>query len=136
MSNDTLRLAHRYAALIDDRRFDELETIMLPSIRITGPGYTMSTLVEVCQGMNRLHEYRSTFHFVGNQLGEWVGADEWRGETYCIASHVYERDGQEWKLDMAIRYQDVIVRERGELFFAERELRLSWVQDLPLGMAG
>ncbi len=134
MSNDTLRLAHRYATLIDDRRLDELGTIMLPTIRITGPGYAMNSLAEVRRGMELLHQYRSTFHFVGNQLGEWVGTDEWRGETYCIASHVYARDAADWKLDMAIRYRDVIVRERGELFFAERELRLAWTQDLPLSL--
>lgn len=135
MSHDTLRLAHRYASLIDDRRFDELGTIMLPSIRISGPGYAMVTLDEVQRSMEQLRQYQSTFHFVGNQLGEWVGTDEWRGETYCIASHVYLRDDASWKLDMAIRYRDRIVRERGELFFAERELRLAWSQDLPLGMA-
>ena len=51
MSNDTLDLAFRYAALIDDRRLDELHTIMLPSIRISGPGYVMDTLPEVERGM-------------------------------------------------------------------------------------
>lgn len=134
MSNDTLQLAHRYASLIDDRRFDQLGTIMLPSIRILGPGYAMTTLEEVCSGMERLRQYQSTFHFVGNQLGEWLGANEWHGETYCIASHVYAHEAAQWKLDMAIRYRDVIVRERGGLFFAQRELRLAWSQDLPLGM--
>lgn len=134
MNDDTLLLAHRYAKLVDDRRFDELETILLPSIRISGPGYDMVTLDEVRRGMERLQQFQHTFHFVGNQLGEWLDADEWRGETYCIASHVYQREAGAWKLDMAIRYQDRIVRQRGGLFFAERELRLAWTQDLPLTM--
>ncbi len=135
MSNDTLDLACRYAALIDDRRLDELHTIMLPSIRITGPGYVMDTLPEVERGMELLRQYDRTFHMVGNQLGAWSGDGVWSGETYCIASHVYQRDGAEWKLDMAIRYQDRIVRHDGGLRFASRELRLAWVQDLPLTMA-
>nr|MBP7910719.1 nuclear transport factor 2 family protein [Pseudomonadales bacterium] len=135
MSNDTLDLACRYAALIDDRRLDELHTIMLPSIRITGPGYVMDTLPEVERGMELLRQYDRTFHMVGNQLGAWGDDCVWSGETYCIASHVYQRDGAEWKLDMAIRYQDRIVRHDGGLRFASRELRLAWVQDLPLTMA-
>jgi len=134
MSNDTLNLAFRYAALIDDRRLDQLHTIMLPSIRISGPGYVMDTLPEVERGMELLRQYDRTFHLVGNQLGDWVETDVWSGETYCIASHVYQRDGAEWKLDMAIRYQDRIVRHEGELRFAARDLRLAWVQDLPLTM--
>ena len=135
MSHDTLGLAFRYAALIDDRRLDQLHTIMLPSIRISGPGYVMDTLPEVERGMELLRQYDRTFHMVGNQLGDWGDDGVWSGETYCIASHVYQRDGVEWKLDMAIRYQDRIVRHDGGLRFASRELRLAWVQDLPLTMA-
>jgi hypothetical protein len=135
MSNDTLNLAFRYAALIDDRRLDQLHTIMLPTIRISGPGYVMDTLPEVERGMELLRQYDRTFHMVGNQLGAWGDDGVWSGETYCIASHVYQRDGVEWKLDMAIRYQDRIVRQDDGLRFAARELRLAWVQDLPLTMA-
>ena len=135
MSNQTLALAYRYAALIDDRRLDELHTIMLPSIRITGPGYVMDTLPEVERGMELLRQYDRTFHMVGNQLGSWGDDGVWSGETYCIASHVYQREGAEWKLDMAIRYQDRIVRREDRLLFAARELRLAWVQDLPLTLA-
>jgi hypothetical protein len=95
----------------------------------------MDTLPEVERGMELLRQYERTFHMVGNQLGAWGGDGVWSGETYCIASHVYQRDGAEWKLDMAIRYQDRIVRHDGGLRFASRELRLAWVQDLPLTMA-
>ena len=136
MSDDTLRLACRYAMLIDDRRFDELGSIMLPSIRITDPGFpAMNGLAEVQSGMEKIREYDRTFHMVGNQLGEWGADGVWSGETYCIASHVYRRDGAEWKLDMAIRYQDRIVRQQDGLRFAARELRLAWMQDLPLTLA-
>jgi len=134
MAQDTLELAHRYARLVDDRRFDELHRVLLPSIRISGPGYVMQGLAEVQGGMQILRNYERTFHFVGNQLGEWSG-DAWSGETYCIASHVHLRDGAEWKLDMAIRYQDRIERGADGLRFAARELRLAWLQDLPLALA-
>ena len=133
---ETLALAHRYARIVDDRAFDRFATIMLPEARISGPGYSMDGLPAILQGMQKLLEFDRTFHLVGNQLGEWQDAQLWVGETYCLASHVYPRDGAEWKLDMAIRYQDRIVRHAGELRFASRELRLAWVQDLPLALAG
>ena len=135
MTTDTLTLACRYARIVDDRLFDQFAQIMLPDMRISGPGYVMEGLPAILQGMQKLLEFDRTFHLVGNQLGEWESADTWVGETYCVASHVYPRDGAEWKLDMAIRYQDRIVRQPDGLRFASRELRLAWVQDLPLVMA-
>jgi hypothetical protein len=135
MAEDTLELAHRYAQLVDDRRFDELHRVLAPEIRISGPGYVMQGLAEVQGGMEILRRYERTFHFVGNQLGQWDAENAWSGETYCIASHVYRRDGAEWKLDMAIRYQDRIERANGGLRFIARELRLAWLQDLPLALA-
>ncbi|MFM7272311.1 MAG: nuclear transport factor 2 family protein [Gammaproteobacteria bacterium] len=133
---ETLALAHRYARIVDDRAFDQFAAIMLPGTRISGPGYSMDGLPAILQGMQKLLEFDRTFHLVGNQLGEWQDAQLWVGETYCLASHVYPRDGVEWKLDMAIRYQDRIVRHEGGLRFASRELRLAWVQDLPLTLPG
>jgi hypothetical protein len=135
MTQDTLTLAHRYAQLVDDRRFDALHTVLAADARISGPGYVMDGLPVILVGMQKLNEYDRTFHLVGNQLGEWIDADAWTGETYCIASHVYARAGAEWKLDMAIRYQDRIERRPEGLRFVARELRLAWVQDLPLTQA-
>ena len=134
MTDETLALAHRYAQLVDDRRFEELHEVLAPEIRISGRGYEMQGLLEVQGGFELLRQYERTFHFVGNQLGRWDNALAWSGETYCIASHVYRRDGAEWKLDMAIRYQDRIERRAEGLRFVARELRLAWVQDLPLTM--
>jgi hypothetical protein len=133
MHHDTLALAHLYARLVDDRCFEELHRVLAPDVRISGPGYTMESLPAVLAGMEVLRQYDRTFHLVANHYGDWESAERFVGETYCIASHVYRRDdGAEWKLDMAIRYQDCIVRRPEGLRFATRELRLAWTQDLPL----
>jgi len=132
MTDETLALAMRYAQLVDDRRFEELHEVLAPEICISGPGYEMQGLLGVQGGFELLRQYEHTFHLVGNQLGRWDSARAWSGETYCIASHVYRRDGVQWKLDMAIRYQDRIERRAEGLRFVARELRLAWVQDLPL----
>ena len=132
---DTRELTYGYAWLIDERRFDELHTIFTPDIRISGPGYVMQSLPDVVQGMEVLRQYDRTYHLVGNHLGRWETAEQFRGETYCMASHIYLRDGTEWNYVMAIRYQDIIVRQEGMLRFRERQLRVTFVQDLPLTMA-
>ena len=108
--------------------------MLAPHCKIIGPGYVMDGLPAILQGMEVLRQYDRTFHLVGNHTGEWQGDDLFIGETYCLASHVYMREGQEWKLDMAIRYQDRIERLAQGLRFAARELKLAYVQDLPLTM--
>ena len=55
-----------------------------------------------------------------------------RGETVCLAHHVYERDGVRRLLVMAVRYQDDFVCESGTWRFAERQLRLDWRDDRPM----
>jgi hypothetical protein len=34
-------------------------------------------------------------------MGEWSG-DTYRGETYCVASHFYDSDGVERRMDMPL----------------------------------
>jgi hypothetical protein len=81
--------------------------------------------------MRVVERFSATFHAVHNQLVELDG-DRASGETYCIASHLYERDGRQRKLDWGIRYQDLYVRSEGAWRFARRELCVDWEQDLPL----
>ena len=113
MIEDSLSLAYQYARLVDDRRFAELHLVLAQDARIIGPGYTLDSLAAILPGMEVLRNYDRTFHLVANQHGQWEGDSLWRGETYCIASHVYRREDAEWKLDMAIRYQDRIERRPG-----------------------
>jgi len=72
---------------------------------------------------------------VTNQLFE-IRGDEASGETYCHASHLFERDGAGHKLDWGIRYQDRCRREEGSWRFARRELIVDWEQQAPLGASG
>ena len=80
-----------------------------------------------------LAPYLATTHVVGGQVldvdPDGQGA---RGETVCLAHHVYQRDEGRRLLVMAVRYQDEYVRESGEWRFAERQLRLDWRDDRPL----
>lgn len=80
-----------------------------------------------------LAPYLATTHMVGGQvLDVDARGGRARGETVCLAHHVYERDGDRRLLVLAVRYQDDYVCESGEWRFAERQLRLDWRDDRPL----
>lgn len=127
------QLACAYARLVDRRQFDALATIMFDDIVVTGPGFDYRSLAAFREGLAILERYDRTFHLVGNQSGEWRG-DDYEGETYCVASHIYRTEGGEMKLDMGIRYRECIARRNGACKYTERHLDVVFVQDLPLTM--
>jgi SnoaL-like protein len=132
---DTLALAYAYARGIDERDLALLATLLRPDVRIAGPGFETTSRSEFLDSLKILDRYQSTYHLVGNHSGEWAD-DEFRGDTYCVASHLYAHEGGARKFDMGIRYADRIVREGAQLVFQERVLKVVWTQDLAasLGM--
>jgi hypothetical protein len=126
---DTLALALAYARAIDRRDLKLLASLMAADVRIAGPGFESRSREQFLDSLKILDRYRSTFHLVGNHTGDWVN-DEFRGETYCVASHLYAHERGVRKFDMGIRYADRIVRERDRLVFRERVLDVVWTQDL------
>jgi uncharacterized protein (TIGR02246 family) len=75
--------------------------------------------------------YPQTMHFVGNHEVA-VDADSASGLVYCLAHHVYERDGVKRDTLMVIRYHDTYVRSRGSWQIKERRLDIDWQEDRPL----
>ena len=77
-----------------------------------------------------LARYERTTHVVG---GQHVALDadggRARGETVCLAHHVYTRHDERRLLVMAVRYEDDLVHEDGAWRFACRQLRLDWRED-------
>ena len=78
-----------------------------PDFRQQGPGFEANSLQAFVDNLSILDDYSATFHLVGNQLGEWHNKI-YTGETWCVASHIYDKDGVQRKLDMGVRYQDII----------------------------
>ena len=62
------------------------------------PGLAFSCAALACQ---------STMHQNMNVQGEWR-ENLYTGETYCVASHMFDQDEKPHKLDMGIVYSDVI----------------------------
>ena len=129
------RLAQQYARYIDDRTFDRLAEIMAEDIQVGSPLFTCNSLAEFKEQLELLHNFRVTMHLVGNVFGEWTEGT-YEGEAYCIAAHIYEKDGQEWKWEVGIRYQDRIVMRDRQALFTHRYLNVLWNLDQPLVVPG
>jgi len=129
---DAQQLALRYAQIVDNRDFDAMADIICDDFTQQGPQWQCSNAAEFI-GMLLLLEdnYSATFHMVGNQLGQWQG-EVYEGETYSIASHIYEQEGQGRKLDMAIRYQEQVVFRDGGYRYSRRDVQIVWASDQPL----
>ena len=124
-------LASRYAQFVDNREFDRMREIMVPEFTQQGPGFGSESLDTFIANLAVLDHYTATFHLVANQVGQWHN-DIYNGETWGVASHLYEQDGIPRKLDMGIRYQDVIENIGGNFRYTSRDLNVVWTQDLPL----
>ena len=123
-------LAVKYARFVDDREFERMREIMVDDFTQAGPGFASSSLDEFISSLSILDNYSATFHLIGNQYGEWQN-DIYVGETWCVASHLHEEEGELRKLDMGIRYQDVIENAGGICRYLSRNLNVVWTQDLP-----
>lgn len=123
-------LAAHYAQLADDRDFAAFAEIMVPNFHQRGEGFEFHSRDEFIAALEILRQYDRTLHLVGQSRGQWQG-ERYEGETWCMASHLYSRDGVERKMDMGIRYQEVIVRSEGAWKYSQRDLDVVWTQNLP-----
>lgn len=127
-------LANRYARMIDRRDWPELPRVFTPDCELTGQGYLMRGHAELGAGLRKIDMFSATQHCVLNQV-TCLDGDRATGEFYCIANHIHERDGVQYKLDMGIRYDDHYLRTPDGWRLAKRVLNLIWQQDLPLDLS-
>ena len=80
---------------------------------------------------DNLNTYQATMHFNG-QSTVVLDGDRATGESYCIAHHLYEADGQRTLMKAYIRYLDQFARQPdGSWLFAERTLMVDWTETRP-----
>jgi len=129
VNKDTPReLATLYARYIDDRSFERLEEIMATDILVAAPNFECQGLAAFKEQLQLLHNYSATLHLIGNQFGEWQG-DTYEGETYCVAHHVYAREGEQRMWEVGIRYRDSIALVDGSYKYTGRYLNVLWQDD-------
>ena len=118
------KLANLYASIIDQKKFSTLGSIMWDEFTMIGE-FEISGLDNFITAMQKLEKYKCTMHQVSNIHGAWKG-ERYTGETYCIASHIYSADEQNYKLDMGIIYHDVIEIRQEVAKFLNRKFFLKW----------
>ena len=74
-----------------------------------------------------LRDYQATMHFNGQSTIE-LDADRATGESYCIAHHLFTKDGERQLMVAFLRYHDTFVKRDGGWRFAERELYVDWTE--------
>jgi hypothetical protein len=130
-------LVDRYASGVDRRDFDLVAGLFTENgeLLIHRPGDEEPARVyqgraEIRRIMDGLHRFRATSHMVANQLLDVRGGRA-TGETYCVASHVYdEKDGDGQRIYvMSIRYEDTFARDADRWLFAARRERVDWAED-------
>ena len=119
-----LQLSNLYASIIDQRKFSSLNSIMWDDFSMLGQ-FEINGLENFITAMKQLENYQSTMHQVMNIQGEWE-EDLYKGETYCIASHMFDKDDKPYKLDMGIIYSDVIEIRDDTAKFLSRTFSLKW----------
>ncbi|MCZ6828791.1 MAG: nuclear transport factor 2 family protein [Gammaproteobacteria bacterium] len=133
-ANIVQELALKYAQYVDDKAYDSMGNILAEDVEMGSPDFETHTLADFKEQLKFLDNFSATLHMIGNQLGEWEG-EKYSGETYCVASHIYEKDGVPHKLEMGIRYKDTIAPMDGTYKYTRRYLDVVWQQDLPLELS-
>ena len=118
------KLSNLYASIIDQRKFSSLSTIMWDEFSMSGH-FEITGLENFIAAMQQLENYQSTMHQIMNVQGEWR-KNLYTGETYCVASHMFDQGGKPHKLDMGIVYSDVIEVREGTAKFISRNFLLKW----------
>jgi len=77
---------------------------------------------------DNLNTYLATMHFNGQSTVKLNG-DRANGITYCRAYHLNVPDGVQKLMIAGIRYYDIMVKQDGKWLFAERKLKVSWIEN-------
>lgn len=88
---------------------------------------------ELVTAFSTLKKYDLTYHFNGQNTIQF-NENGATGRAYCIAHHVYEKNGRKTILIMGIHYYDTYAYENNQWLFAKRLLIIDWEEERPLEM--
>jgi len=120
---DTRDIQGHIALFTEDTNFEVYmdERIPTPTQVVTGK----ENLFPVFDDLN---QYFSTMHFNGQSTIN-VEDDHATATTYCRAYHLKIIDGLQKLMIAGIRYYDTIVKQDGAWLFAERKLKVCWIEN-------
>jgi SnoaL-like domain len=120
------RIMVNYARGVDRRDFDLVRSCFLPEAVIQGTSFggPRDEYLEIL--LSGVMRYPKTMHFIGNQHRE-VDGDNGRTETYLIAHHFADEQGEIESLIMGVRYHDQVRRtEDGTWGIVRRDVDCDW----------
>lgn len=132
-------LVSDYARCVDERDYVALAGLFAPGARIAVSLRAVADASIVwcddieawVHGVRERHSaYLVTTHFVGQQRA-WKESDWVKGETYCLAHHLYDGDGLLMNRVMAIRYRDRFVQSGRAWQFQQRQVVVDWIEYRP-----
>jgi hypothetical protein len=118
----------RYAHCVDRRDLEGVTACFTPDAAYRGSlgeGTIETALVAL---RDRMMRYESTMHLLGNQLIE-IDGDRAHSETYAIAHHRLNNNGDRHNLTVGVRYEDELVRRDGRWMISHRVVHMEWERD-------
>ena len=116
---------YRYARCADHKDYGGFGEVFTEDAVFDYSGREVTPLDAIREMMRALDKYHTTQHRVQNVLYE-VDGDAAEGETYCLASHLFDDNGATKKIDMAIIYRDRLLRTGVGWRIAQRQFDLLW----------
>ena len=96
--------------------------------RSSAPTQVINNRQDLFPVFDNLNTYLATMHFNGQSTVKLNG-DRANGVTYCRAYHLNVQGGVQKLMIAGIRYYDIMVKQDGRWLFAERKLKVSWIEN-------
>lgn len=119
------RLMYRYARCADHKDYAGFGEVFTAGAVFDYSGREVTPLGAIRDMMRALEQFHTTQHRVQNVLFD-VDGDAAEGETYCVASHLFEEGGATRKTDMGIIYRDRLLRTGAGWRIVHRQFDLLW----------
>ena len=108
-----------YYHAVDRRDWDALATVYAADVHFRSPAAEHNGRDSIVSSTHRVGRYKRTMHFMGNHIATIEGGTA-DAETYAIAHHYYDEDGEEQEYVMGIRYIDRLRKQDGRWEIVDR----------------
>ena len=120
---DTRNIQGHMALFTEDTNFEVYMDEKLPE-----PTQVVTGRKNLLPVFDDLNQYFSTMHFNGQSTIK-VNGNRATATTYCRAYHLKVQEGMQKLMIAGIRYYDIMFKQDGVWLFAERKLKVCWIEN-------
>jgi hypothetical protein len=120
---DTRNIEGHMALFTDNTNFE-----VYMDEKISTPTYVVVGNKNLFPVFDDLNQYVSTMHFNGQSTIK-IDGDHASATTYCRAYHLKLPEGVQKLMIAGIRYYDTMIKQNGSWLFAERKLKVCWIEN-------